>query len=477
MSRLRLDYERLNALAKQLRRPVKSLIWQYDTDPFYADAPARRAWAEWFAEIWDQFEFQPGVHLRRIHYRLVSQEEPVLDINGNPYVNHVNCWSDLKSASRDARYLDFVPIDSFVDQRADEAVVHLDGSGSDTDLSVDEVSEASAPSFMRVHSWMPDPPDYSFSPADISQHYHVEIWSEKTTIADILVPLAQEFSLNVVMGAGDLSLTHCHQFIERVIASERPARLLYVSDFDPAGRNMPIMAARKIDFMIRRRGLDLDIQLRPVVLTHDQCVEHRLPRTPLKATAHGKDRFEERFGEGATELDALEALHPGLLNSILREEIERYYDADLDDAVEEVADEFTKRLDRVRGDILGRYDTELEAAREVRRTLAEQCNAEIGPIIEKYESRFTENADRYNAILGTIATELKEEAPDLDEIDWPEPKDGDEDDDPLFDSTRDYVDQMDRLNEYQERPTEKKIRSDAGVTRGPRRRTPTTAGV
>jgi hypothetical protein len=44
---------------------------------------------------------------------------------------------------------------------------------------------------------------------------------------------------------------------------------------------------------------------------------------------------------------------------------------------------------------------------------------------------------------------LTDEAPDLDDYNWPEPEDGDEDDDPLFDSTRGYVEQIERYREYQ----------------------------
>jgi hypothetical protein len=40
---------------------------------------------------------------------------------------------------------------------------------------------------------------------------------------------------------------------------------------------------------------------------------------------------------------------------------------------------------------------------------------------------------------------------------WPEPRDGDEDPDPLFDSIRDYVDQIDRYKEHQGKPTGHKI--------------------
>jgi hypothetical protein len=464
---LELDYESLNALAAALRRPVRSLIWQYDTDPFYAGSPARRAWAEWFAKIWQRFGFQDGVHLRRIHYVLVSAEHPILDINGNPYVNHVNCWSDLKSASRDARFLGLVPIDAFVDQRADDAVIYLASSERDAELSVEESLSASAPSLVQVGGWMPDPPEYEFTPTKVDQRFHIEIWAEKSTVSDVLLPLARLYGLNALMGAGDLSLTHCHQFVERAIASDRLVRILYVSDFDPAGRNMPITVARKIDFLIRQRKLDLDVQLRPVALTHDQCVENRLPRTPIKDSARGKGKFEERFGTGATELDALEALRPGLLRQILVDEIERYHDDDLEERVGEVADEFREELEGVHDQVLARHEHDLESLRAERRDLAKRCNAELAAIVARYDFAFRENAERYNAIQGTIASELHDEAPDPDGIDWPEPDDGDEDDDPLFDTSRDYVEQMDRFNEYQERPIERKIRSDAGTKKGP----------
>jgi len=45
--------------------------------------------------------------------------------------------------------------------------------------------------------------------------------------------------------------------------------------------------------------------------------------------------------------------------------------------------------------------------------------------------------------------ELKEAAPDPASIDWPEPEEGDEADDALFDSTRDYLDQIARYRQHQ----------------------------
>jgi hypothetical protein len=264
-------------------------------------------------------------------------------MNGKRYLNEFNCWKDLGSASRDARYLGLVPIEAFVDQRTDEAVIHLSNYKRDAELGIEDRSFAYLPTafgerllfssvpYGRVHNLsiyhsLPDHPEYTFTPPMVGQRYHIEIWCEKTTVADVLLPLAQEYRLNVVMGAGDISLTHCHQFVERVKQSGKPARLLYVTDFDPQGHKMPPAVARKTEFLIYRENLHLDVQVRPVALTYEQCIHYRLPRIPIKESAKGRERFEERFGEGATELDALEALHPGSLRQILIQEIRRYHD-------------------------------------------------------------------------------------------------------------------------------------------------------
>ena len=116
---------------------------------------------------------------------------------------------------------------------------------------------------------------------------------------------------------------------------------------------MPVDVAVKVQFELDRLGVDdLDIQVRPVALTHEQCVEYRLPRTPLKSTETRAVRFAERYGEGATELDALEAIHPGLLEQILVEEIERYRDPEHDSAVEAACQEVEDELRRVSDEVI-----------------------------------------------------------------------------------------------------------------------------
>ncbi len=116
-----LDYDSIKQLAREAGCKVTDLIvLSSGNDPFYAGVPFRRERAEWFADLWNRFGFQHGVHLRRIHYVLVSQEEPILWPNGEPYQNTENDWSYLDTASLAARYLGFIPPDVLIDRRNPE---------------------------------------------------------------------------------------------------------------------------------------------------------------------------------------------------------------------------------------------------------------------------------------------------------------------------------------------------------------------
>jgi hypothetical protein len=66
-------YEAIKARAKQCGvRVADLLILAEKNDPFYAGSPVQRAKAAWFADLWARFGYTTGVHLRRVHYRIVS---------------------------------------------------------------------------------------------------------------------------------------------------------------------------------------------------------------------------------------------------------------------------------------------------------------------------------------------------------------------------------------------------------------------
>jgi len=171
---------------------------------------------------------------------------------------------------------------------------------------------------------------------------------------------------------------------------------------------------------------------------------YALPRTPIKETERRGARFEERHGEGATELDALEALHSGALQRILSREIERYHDAGLAHRIREAAGPLGARIADIN-----------RATRDAHESDLARIRAEWAQI-EKRAIAWEESA---KSIWQAIADDLEEAAPDPDDVNWPEPEDGHEDPDPLFDSTRAYLDQIDRYKAHQGKPTERKRRS------------------
>jgi hypothetical protein len=108
--------------------------------------------------------------------------------------------------------------------------------------------------------------------------------------------------------------------------------------------------------------------------------------------------------------------------------------------------------------IIERHADERQAIEDDYDALVNRMNPELRAIAARYSDSYQEIVDRFRRLQETIAQELADEAPDVGAIDWPEPDEGDEDVDPLFDSTRDYVEQIDRFKAHQGKRTNRKNR-------------------
>jgi hypothetical protein len=76
-----IDYDFIRALSKRLGRPMTTLLaLSDDNDPLFATRDSRRRAAEWFADLYKRLRFGAGVHIRRVHYKLLSQEAPIVDV-------------------------------------------------------------------------------------------------------------------------------------------------------------------------------------------------------------------------------------------------------------------------------------------------------------------------------------------------------------------------------------------------------------
>jgi hypothetical protein len=322
-----LDYTSIKTLAKSIMRPVTDLLaLSKVNDPFYAGVGRRGDAAQWFAGIYRDHGGGGVTHLRRIHYRLVSPPDGVRFLlpNGREYQNTENDWGYLCWASLAARYLDLIPFDGLVDKRNDPPLIYAKPADPHRKLQADCEIVSKWTSFAKPE--LPPLPWLYANGFDVIQDYIVEIWIEKSTQNDWLDPLCRRRGVNLMVGTGEQSETRARELALRSARYKAPVRVLYLSDFDPGGRSMPKAVARKVEFTIHKHDLDVDFQLIPVVLTPEQCRQYNLPRTPIKETERRKDTFEQTFGVGATELDALEALHPGEMARIVGEELDNWLD-------------------------------------------------------------------------------------------------------------------------------------------------------
>jgi hypothetical protein len=465
-------YDDLKQLSHDLRRPVSTLIaLSANNDPFYAGMAGNQAAAEWFAALWQEHCAGQVRHLRRAHYVLYSQPAGVvLMLDGAPYDNTETCWKALAQGSKHARYLELVDPDSIIDRRNPEPLLFAETQSFQAHPEIEAIGKSwSIPTSIEFPEFpdFPDPPYLAlFAPDCTRVPVLTEIWVEKSgDLDDVLLPICQRRRVNLVPCLGEQGQAACRNVVARARAFGGPVRVLYLSDFDPAGESMPLAVARKIEFQIRTHHPDLDIQVRPIALTYEQCVEFELPRKPIKDTERRGRRFEERHGEGATELDALEALQPGALRRIVEDEIGRYRpdDSDVKSQISEVSEEVEQEIDQVRETVLARHEDSLDdlrAEHEAIRQAHEQLHAEH----ERVSERLAEWAERVREKFAEITEDLDAEKPDPTAWEWPDPIEPDEDPDPLFDSRRGYVEQIDRYKAHQGKPTERRGRKNGAAS-------------
>lgn len=469
-----MNYNEIKAIAKDSDYHVADLIaLARKNDPFYRGSKGDLIKAQWFKQVWTNSGYSTGVHLRRIHYRIVSTPTPKPD--GTPYENTIKDWNYLNLAAKCARYLGLVAPSAFVDRRNPDPHVFAEwfnprpGQWDDptprTALQDDpelwpQLTVPDPPQLEPVPD-LPDLPHYEIEGYEYNQQlYHLEIWTEKTTMNDVLEPICRETKTNLVTGPGELSITSVVALMARVAQARRPARILYISDFDPAGLGMPISIARKIEFFQRENGrAHLDIRLEPIVLTAQQLTHYHLPRVPVKDSDKRKARFEADHGEGQVELDALEALYPGELAKIVTREINRYYDPELNARTRNARSEAKQAQADLEADLVKHYqwrldeiDTNYDELYSAFNVINDQFNelaAQLQPALDDLNAQLQVISANAEAVHTEIADDFRANLQDpADDNPLPEPDLETERDTLLYQSQRTYFDQLRYYKRY-----------------------------
>jgi hypothetical protein len=448
-------YETIKQMAAARRRSIPELLaLSRNNDPFFAGSPAQRAKAEWFVATLAELGLTTRFHLRRVHYKLVSQHDPKRH-DGKPYENTEACWAYLGDGSKVARYLGLVPPDAFDDRRNPPPLIFgadgepLDDPSWDLDLSKLrwQLPAITADLAGQCAFYLPDVSVSGYEYSPVCQPYHLELWIEKSTMDDVLLPICRQLGINLVRGVGFQSITSAVNLLQRVehvrrVAHDgKPARVFYLSDFDPAGDEMAAAVARQLEFWLPRYAAGADLKLTPLVLTKEQAAEYDLPRTPIKDSDKRKASFETLHGQGAVEVDALEALHPGELAQIVRRAVQPYRDPSLEERMAEARGEAEDAARQAWEDATAAQREELAAIEEEVRAIASEYQGRLDEMGAELKARLAPLAERLESVQRAVpdATDtLRIELPvcpepvteTADESEW------------LFNSARDYLNQL-----------------------------------
>jgi hypothetical protein len=353
--------------------------------------------------------------------------------DGVLYENNSSCWEYMQDASRQARYLGLVDPEEVVDRRNPAPNIYM-GPGETTDEGHGNPGwrydyygfELPGLAVPRPYLEIPDlyPTGYDYH--DAMQRYHVEVWAEKTTMDDILVPLCRETATNYVSGAGYQSITAMVSLLRRRVRFlEKPCRILYVSDFDAAGKNMPRQMARQMQFWIERYAADCDIRVEPIVMTEEQA--RKYPKAP---------------DTGAVELDAMEAIDPDRLERIVRQFISPFRDGSLRRRTASCASEAQGVLDEELEDALAHELSELRALGEEAQTVYSRHLEALEEVAEALERDLEPLRQRSRSLEDSVTEKLSELEPDLPGLPEPGLAPDDADESWLFDARRDYLEQL-----------------------------------
>jgi hypothetical protein len=405
-------------------------------DPYRLDTPAHHRDSEWIVEriaIRDTAKGDPGglhkFHLRGLHYSIVKAGD-VIKPNGKVYENTYNDWDWLKTTLKGARWLGYVPFDRITDRRNPDPVIHRFRSESREPIALQSSSSVGGLQVYEPAVTYVSEPHANLFGFGAEQPYALAIFGEKSSLEEVLLPIAQRYDADLYLSSGDASDTHVHQIAKDAHEDGRPLVVFTFSDFDPQGYWMPACIARKLQAHKNMLYKELSFKVITVSVTKEQVSSLGVKSTPLKESECRKDRWRAEFGVDQTEIDALVEDHPEALEQIAIDAIKPYFDDTLADRVR-TAEQAWKSEAEAR---LIATDPELAADAE-----SEADDA---------ASTFNEAMDEFKAEIDRINEELLDsyervELPPIPPV--PEPELNDDENESLVDFDDDWLEATKKL--------------------------------
>jgi len=148
---------------------------------------------------------------------------------------------------------------------------------------------------------------------------YVQVWIEKDAMSGVVMPVTNEFGLDLYVTRGFASVTYLQEAADDIAGEDRPVYVYLLTDYDPAGMNI----ADKVEQELFERSAYADVDVQRLAVTPEQIEAWSLPTRPTKQPKRHLTRYERSHGSASVELDAVP---PDTLRSLLRSAIEQHMD-------------------------------------------------------------------------------------------------------------------------------------------------------
>lgn len=171
------------------------------------------------------------------------------------------------------------------------------------------------------------------------QDYHVEVWIEKDALVGVLQNVCYEERVGYTSCRGYMSQSEVWSAAMRFCRKMRDERkkivVLHFGDHDPSGIDMTRDITDRLSLFCTYHGYEAPAVER-VALNMDQIELYNPPPNPAKVADIRYQGYVDTFGtDESWELDALD---PNVIEDLVRENVRKYRDDDLFEAMRERAE-------------------------------------------------------------------------------------------------------------------------------------------
>ena len=231
-------------------------------------------------------------------------------------------------------------------------------------------AEAASDALSRIRDAFDDieDPGFDFEPFKWEgQPKRVAICVEKEGAARAIASLTREWSVEVNAMRGYSSTTNLKRLADRllVLEEDHAVEVLLVTDYDPSGEDIARFVKESLwhDY-----GVEANVE--KVLLTREQIDEYDLPGRPEDAAERAKMRRDPRFkgwheGYFRVELDSMLAIEPEAFREIMVGAIERHFDDDVREKVQEKARDLQDEAEDRMADLAGRLADLMETVKGI----------------------------------------------------------------------------------------------------------------